>query len=143
MIEGRLRRALLLLAGAVFAMTPLELWLTDHIEETQQLIPFAVCAAGLLAVALVLIRPARLSLMFLRVVMVVAVLTSLLGMYYHLSGNFGFELEIRPNDTASDVLMEALKGANPLLAPGILALAGAVALLAAWQHPQGTPRADS
>jgi hypothetical protein len=136
MTEHQLRRALLILAGFVFAVTPLELWLTDHMEETQQWIPFVVCAAGVVTVALAVIRPGRPTLMLLRAVMVVAALTSLLGMYYHVSGNVGFELEIRPNDSTSDVFFDAMKGANPFLAPGILALAAVIALIALWGHPK-------
>jgi hypothetical protein len=135
MTEHQLRRALLILAGFVFAATPLELWLTDHMEVTHQLIPFAVCAAGVVTVALAVIRPGRPTLMLLRAVMLMAVVTSLLGMYYHVSGNVGFELEIRPNDGTSDVFLDALKGANPFLAPGILALAGVIVLLAVWYQP--------
>jgi hypothetical protein len=104
-------------------------------EETHQLIPFAVCAAGVVTVALAVIRPGRPTLMLLRAVMLMAVVTSLLGMYYHVSGNVGFELEIRPNDGTSDVFLDALKGANPFLAPGILALAGVIVLLAVWYQP--------
>jgi len=136
MTENRLRQALLILAGLVFAITPEELWLTDHMEETEQLIPFAVCVAGIVTVAWVSIRPGRPTLMLLRAVMLVPLVTSLLRMYYHVSGNVGFELEIRPNDTTSDVFFDAMKGANPFLAPGILALAGLIALLATW-HQEG------
>jgi len=131
-----MRRALLILAGFVFAVAPVELWLSDHTEETRQWIPFVICAAGVLTVALALIRPARPTLLLLRSVMTVAALTSLLGMYFHVSGNVAFELEIRPNDTTFDVLFDALKGGNPLLAPGILALAAAIAFIATWYHPQ-------
>jgi hypothetical protein len=47
----------------------------------------------------------------------------LLGIYEHLENNFKFALEIRPNAVLSNVFWESLSGANPLLAPGILALA--------------------
>ncbi|MBL8156945.1 MAG: hypothetical protein JNM70_22415, partial [Anaerolineae bacterium] len=58
-----------------------------------------------------------------------------LGLGLHLLGNTQFEQEIRPSAAAVDVLLEALKGANPLLAPGILALAGLLAIAATTYHP--------
>lgn len=54
----------------------------------------------------------------------------------HIEHNLAFELEIRPNATTGDVFFEALSGANPLLAPGILGLAAIVALAATYYHPQ-------
>ena len=56
-------------------------------------------------------------------------------MYEHIEHNLAFELEIRPNASASDVWLDALKGASPLLAPGVLGLAASLALAATYQHP--------
>ena len=71
----------------------------------------------------------------MQVVMVLNVLGSALGIYEHIENNLGFELEIRPNAAVVDVFIEALHGASPLLAPGILALAGLLALAATYYHP--------
>ncbi len=135
-IEGRLRRALLLLSAFMFGGSLVELWLVDHTGEPVQYIPFVLCGLGLIVVAAVLIAPQRRTLYALRGVMLVVVVGSLIGMYEHLEGNFAFELEIRPGATAGDVVMQALKGANPLMAPGMLAVAAALALLATYYHPQ-------
>jgi hypothetical protein len=59
----------------------------------------------------------------------------LIGIYEHIEHNLAFELEIRPNATAGQVFMEALGGASPLLAPGILALAAILAIAATYYHP--------
>jgi hypothetical protein len=59
----------------------------------------------------------------------------LLGIYLHLKSNFAFELDIRPGAKASEVIMESLRGANPVLAPGVLAYAALVALAATYAHP--------
>lgn len=134
-ILQRLRLFLLVLAGLTCIGTVIELWLTEHLEGTVQLIPFALSGIGLCAILVVLIRPQRGSLLFLRGIMLLMILGSLFGIYEHLEHNLEFELEIRPNAVASDVFMEALSGANPLLAPGILGMAGTLAIAATYYHP--------
>jgi hypothetical protein len=135
MIEQRLRTLLLLLALLLCLGTPLELALTEHWESALQLIPFGLCAAGAVALAITLLRPTRRVLVALRAVMVVLLLGSALGVYEHLEHNIGFALEIQPNAAISQVFFQALAGANPLLAPGVLAAAAAVALIATYYHP--------
>jgi hypothetical protein len=134
-IVYQLRRLLLGLVVATFVGTIIELWLSDHTGEPKQLIPFALCALGLITALAVLIRPQRATILALRAVMIVTAAGSLLGMYFHLKGNFDFELDIRPNATAGEVIVDALKGADPLLAPGILALVAVLAIAATYYHP--------
>jgi hypothetical protein len=134
-VERRLRIFLLGIAGCICAGTIVELLLAEHTETAVQLVPFALCGLGLLAVAAALVRPQRATLIALRVVMPLLILGSLLGVYEHIEHNLAFELEIRPGATASDVWLDALKGASPLLAPGVLALAASLALAATYAHP--------
>lgn len=134
-ILRRLRLFLLALAGLVFLVTPVELWLTEHFDTPVQLIPFVLCALGLIAVVLVLLAPRRGTIIGLRGAAVVIILGSLLGIYEHLANNMAFELDIRPNAVAADVLLDALKGASPMLAPGILAFGALLALAATYYHP--------
>lgn len=110
-IVHRLRVFLLALAGCMCIGTVAELWLTEHIESLVQLIPFVLCGLGLL------------------------VLGALIGAYEHVEHNLAFELEIRPGATPADVWFDALRGASPLLAPGILGLAAVIALAATYYHP--------
>jgi hypothetical protein len=135
LIVQRLRRFLLILAAFICLGTIVELWFTEHFEEPLQLIPFALCIIGFISVLGVLFRPQRRTLLGLRAVMVVVGLGSGLGIFLHVVNNFDFELEIRPNAAAGDVLMDALRGANPLLAPGVLALAATLAIAATYYHP--------
>ncbi|MBL8162639.1 MAG: hypothetical protein JNJ61_11685 [Anaerolineae bacterium] len=132
---ARLRRFLLYLAAFICAGTIIELWLTEHYTEAPQFIPFAMCALGLLMLGWVLARPGRRALLTLRGVMALVAGSSLLGVVLHLVNNFQFELEIRPNAAPTDVIMEALRGANPLLAPGVLLLAALLAWAATVDHP--------
>jgi hypothetical protein len=134
-VEQRLRFFLLAIAGCICAGTIIELLLAKHTETAVQLAPFALCGLGLLAVAAALARPRRGTLIALRLVMGLLIAGSLLGVYEHIEHNLAFELEIRPNATASDVWLEALKGSSPLLAPGVLALAASLALAATYEHP--------
>lgn len=135
----RLRLFLLVLAGMIFAGVIVELALMEHFKEALQLIPFILSAVGLLLVALVLWRPQRRTLLALRWVMAVVALGSLVGMFLHIQNNLSFEMEMRPGSTIADVFVQALSGASPLLAPGILALAAVLALAATYVHPALTP----
>lgn len=134
-ILERLRRFLLLLSALLCVGTVIELLLTNHWEDIIQLIPFALCGLGLIAIMVVLLYPQRLTLLGLRGCMALIALGSLFGIYEHLEHNLAFELEIRPNAVVGDIFMDALAGANPLLAPGILALAAILAVAATYYHP--------
>jgi hypothetical protein len=90
----------------------------------------------------VLRRAERIQLLALRGVMGLLLLGSLLGVYEHLVNNFAFELDMRPNAVWGDVWFQALRGAAPLLAPGILAVAAVVAIAATYAHPALARRKD-
>lgn len=134
-VERRYRAFLLWLAALLFAGTAVELWFVEHTAGWAQLLPFGLSAAGLGVIIPFVYRPGRPGLYVLRGVMGVIALGSVYGVFAHLDGNLGFALEIRPNATAGDVLGEALRGANPLLAPGILCVAAVIAVAATYAHP--------
>ena len=138
----RLRGLLFALAPALFAGTVAELLLAGHTESRLQLIPFALCALGLATVALAWLRPARWSALTLRAVMAVVGGGSLLGMWEHFQGNRGFALEVHPEAGGADLLRAALTGADPLLAPGILAVAALVAISATFATAGGGRRTE-
>jgi hypothetical protein len=121
------------------AGTILELWLTEHMESPIQFTPFILCGIGLIAVTLALLLPQRLTLIALRFVMSLLLAGGFFGVFQHIQHNVAFELEIRPNATIDAVWFDALRGANPLLAPGVLALAAVIALAATYYHPLLTP----
>jgi hypothetical protein len=134
-IEQRYRTFLLLLSGFMCLGTIVELWLEEHTETAVQLIPFILCGLGFLIILWVLFSTNRTNLLILRGTMLLVGLGSIFGVYEHIEHNLAFELEIRPTAAVSDVFMEALKGASPLLAPGILGLAALIALAATYYHP--------
>jgi len=135
LVNHRLRRFLFVLAGFIFIGSVIELVLAEHTQSPVQWLPFVLSGLGLMGVTAVLIWPQRKMIASLRALMVVIALGSFFGIFEHIEHNLEFALEIRPNAVASDVFFEALSGANPLLAPGILALGAILALAATYYHP--------
>ena len=135
-VEQRLRRFLLAVVASIFAGTTFELVLLNHTEELLQWVPFAVSAVGLAAIAAVWFAPRKGTLLTLRWSMILTIVASFVGMYIHFSRNFSFIREINPSFTYIDAIWPAMKGSYPLLAPGILLLAGVLGLAAVWKHPK-------
>ena len=135
LVNHRLRRFLFVLAGFIFIGSIVELALEGHTQSPVQWIPFVLSGLGLVGVTAVLITPQRKTLISLRAVMGLVAFGSFFGIFEHIEHNIAFALELRPNAVLIDVFFEALSGANPLLAPGILALGALLALAATYYHP--------
>ena len=133
-ILRRLRRFLLLLAIVLFTGALVELWLVGHTQDFIQWLAFALAGAGALATLIALFRPGLNSVRVLRVCMVLVVLGSLFGVYEHIAGNIAFEREIQPGASTSRLLSRGLRGGNPLLAPGLLAVAAVLAVSATYGY---------
>ena len=130
----RLRKFLLVLALSLFLGALVELWLIGHTKEFVQWIAFALAGAGALTVMLVLFRLSPATVRVLRVCMLVVALGSLFGIYQHVSGNVAFAREIHPDSSTSQLFWRGLQGGNPLLAPGVLAVAAVLALSATYRY---------
>lgn len=141
--ESSIRKALLVLASVMFAGTLVELWLADHTQEPAQFVPFVLCILGLLALLAVLFRPSRNTLRALQATMLLNIVGGLVGIGLHLAGNYTFEQEIRPNAAANELILDTLKGANPLIAPGLLVFIALMVLIAIYRHPAGRKDARS
>ena len=126
----RLRGLLFGLAVVLFLGTVAELLLAGHTDDAVQLIPFALCGLGLVIVVAAWAHPRRPVLLALRLVVLPVAGGSLFGIAQHFLANRGFAQETRPDASAVTLVREALTGGVPLLAPGILAVAAVVALLA-------------
>jgi fatty acid desaturase len=138
----RLRLFLLVLSAALFVGTLIELWLVNHKQDAVQSLAFVFCGLGLLSTVGVLIRRSTATIRILRACMLLVVLGSLFGIYEHVTNNIEFEREIHPNSSTRQLLMKGLGGANPLLAPGTLAVAGLLAVAASYKHEVGAERDD-
>lgn len=126
----QLGRFLHLLAIALFIGTILELIAAKHYDEPTQLIPFLLCGLGIGLVALAWGRPTVRTIRWLRAVMLVIAAGSVLGVYFHVSGNMEFAREIHPDASLWTLLRAGIQGRDPLLAPGVLAVAAAVSIAA-------------
>jgi hypothetical protein len=134
-VISRLRKYLLALTCAMCVGVVLELWLTDHLKEPLQFIPFALCALCFITALMMLIRPTRLTIWALRIVMLITAFGGLLGSYQHIIGNYEFALETNPIKASTAPLAVAFTGANPPFAPGALGVLSLVALAATYAHP--------
>jgi hypothetical protein len=132
---ARIRQFLLVIAAGVFVMTVTELAFLSHWSETIQLLPFALSGAGLMTLALAYFHPSPRTIDLLRWSMIVIGFCSLIGIYEHMANNLGFQMEIQPNATFQELALSMVEGANPVLAPGILALGAVIGWTAAYQHP--------
>ncbi len=133
-MEARLRGALWAVVAAICVGTPLELLLLEHWGSPIQAVPFALSALGLLAAAAVLLRPGPTTIKASRWAMALVGLGGLFGTWEHLEHNAEFAVEIDSTIGGSALLVEALTGANPLLAPGIFCLAALAGLAATWNQ---------
>jgi hypothetical protein len=125
---GRLRTFLRALVAALFAGTIVELILAGHTESLMQWVPFVLCGLGLLTLAADWLWSTRGTAFTLRAVMAAVACGSLLGVSQHFLGNRDFARETNPQAGAGTILRRSVTGADPLLAPGILAVAAAIAI---------------
>lgn len=129
---GRLTTFLHLLAAALFVGSIGELIAAKHYGSTMQLVPFALCGLGLLALVALHVRPTRSVVLAIRALMVVTAAGSLLGIYEHVMGNLDFVRGVRPHADTMTVIKQTIQGAAPILAPGVLAVAAAITLAATY-----------
>lgn len=133
-ILSRLRLFLLALSSVIFAGTLLELWFVNHREDAVQWLAYVIAGVGLLVTLAVLVFRRPMSVLVLRVVMLLAIAGSLFGVYQHVANNVAFEREIQPNATTKQLIWKGVAGANPLLAPGMLAVAALLSLAATYKY---------
>lgn len=127
--------ALALLAlGAVGTLV--ELLLLKHFEDVWQFAPLAIDAAFLIAIGWLVRSRSTKPVWFLRAVSVVASISALVGIYFHLRANVEWELETTPDMRGLELVREVATGALPLLAPGAMLQLGLLGLLCTWRHPR-------
>jgi hypothetical protein len=134
-IAERFRVFLLSVAAFMCAGIVIELLLANHVQEPIQFVPFVLCALALITIVAVLWKPQFATIWTMRVVMGALVLGSLVGVYEHLQSNWEIVLETKPNLATAEMFWTAVRGAAPLLAPGILVLVALLAVAATYYHP--------
>ena len=138
-ILQRIRTALQALCLFLFVGTCIELVLAKHTEDPAQWIPFVLCALGAIAIVVAWRSPTQGPVLFLRGVMTTLVLGSLLGVYFHVKGNYEFVKETNPDATQSKVITSTLIGGAPLLAPGVLSMIAAIAFISSYSLAKKNP----
>jgi hypothetical protein len=126
------RRAVLLILVLAMVGIFAELLLVEHFEDAWQFVPLVLLVLGLAAVAWHALRPNRASRRTLQGLMIAFILAGFLGLYLHYRGNVEFELEQSPNATRWALFREAIIGATPTLAPGVMIQIGLLGLLYAF-----------
>ena len=128
------QRVLLLIALLTAGATLTELFLLEHIEEWQQIIPLVLLGAAIVSILLLLVTSARWAVQLLRLVLAVCFASALLGIYFHYQANVEFVLERHPRMRGLELFKEAMMGAMPALAPGAMAQLSLIGWLATWSR---------
>lgn len=118
-----------------FVGTAAELWLLGHTESFAQMAPFLVLFGAAAAMAWALARPGPWSLRATQVATLAVAIVGLVGVYLHYRGNVAFELEMDPDRSGWALIREALRGATPSLAPGLMIQLGLLGLAYTYRHP--------
>ena len=131
-----------LLLGIVATLT--DLLLLSHYEDTAQVIPLALLAAALAALAWHGTRPSLSSVRTIQVLMTLCVVAGLVGAGLHFNGAAEFQREIDPS-IAWRPLIRKVAGSQspPLLAPGAMVQLGLIGLIYAFRHPLTTGRPET
>lgn len=134
-ILKRLRVYLLAFSIFVFAGAIFELSFLHHFGEELQIMPFILIPAGIVLAALMLIKPSAKMARIVGIGMWIVFVGGIIGMIVHVSGNLERVLEGGGSASFGQIIASAVGGRNPLLAPGVLSIAAAIALFAIYKYP--------
>ena len=113
-----------------------ELWLVGHFADSNQLIPLAIAAMGLVSIAAVAVRPRALTLRLLQFTMLCYAGAGLIGISMHYQANVATQHETNPALTGRALFWSVVRTpAPPALAPGILVQLALLGLLFTYRHP--------
>lgn len=129
------------IAAALLFMMPgtlIELYLLEHYEDWQQLIPLLCIGSALVLMGILFFRQTKVVTGLFLVAMLTTALSGVYGTILHLQANLEFEQEMKPTAQTWDLLVESLSGALPALAPAsliVLALIGYSYIILIRQRP--------
>jgi hypothetical protein len=127
-----LRRFALALSFLGVVTTPIELALMHHYKDKDQIMPFVFLGLAAIGVGAAWFRPNARVLRGVRVLMILVVLGSGIGMMEHLKANYRDATRGGGNP---NWIEDVFGGFAPLLAPGILAQVGLLGLAFTYKHP--------
>jgi hypothetical protein len=133
-----MRRVLFALLLAGCAGTFVELLLLDHDEDAWQLIPLLLLAGGGALLVWTAVRPGLRTLWAFRIVMMLFVAGSGLGLALHYQANLEFQRDLDPAATTTQVFWKVLAAKTPpALAPAVLGQLGCLGLIYSYRLPVG------
>jgi hypothetical protein len=141
---GLLRAGVLALGAVATAGTAVELATERHWNSAVQLVPWCALVVLAIALGLLAVRPNRRAVTVARVLGVLVVLTAIVGIAEHvqanldagiLNGAYSATWQSLPLTTKLWLAATKTVGPAPPLAPGVLAQAALLTLLATWRHP--------
>lgn len=127
-----LKRLLLLIFLVTLSGTLIELYLLQHYEGTQQMIPLLCIATTLILMLILLYFKNKIVLGLFKITICLSAFSGFYGAFLHIRTNLEFEQELAPTASQWDLFIESLSGALPVLAPFsmiVLALMGYCYLL--------------
>ncbi|MDI1464778.1 hypothetical protein QEZ54_27785 [Catellatospora sp. KI3] len=139
-----LRIGVLCLAAVAAGGTAVELAAERHWDTPVQLLPWAALALLAAALLLLAVRPRPASVRTSRVLAAIVLFLAAIGVWEHVEANFdagwldalhGSGWDSLPTSTRWWYAVAKVVGPAPPLAPGVLAQASLLVLLAAWRHP--------
>lgn len=133
------RRALFYLLCLGILGAGAELLLLEHYEDPWQLAPLIVLGLGLIVLVWCGVTQSRVSVRLLQTVMAVFIVTGIIGLWMHYSGNAEFELEMAPTRSGLSLVWESLRGATPAVAPATMLYLGLLGLVYTGRHPSLVP----
>jgi hypothetical protein len=137
------RRILLVILLVGIPGTAAELLLLGHYDGWQQQIPLVLLTAALAALVWHRVRPGRLPIRVLQLLMLLFIVSGGAGVLLHYRGNVEFELEMYPSTAGFELFRKAIMGATPALAPGTMLVLGLAGLAYTYGHPGSVARGDA
>lgn len=118
--------------------TLVELFLLEHTEGFWQQVPIGLSILGIILLVVSALVRRALARHTMRLAMLLACASGGVGVWQHYRGNVEFELEMYPTLEGFELFREAMTGATPVLAPGVMVTIGMLGLV--WTF---VPRARS
>ena len=119
----------------------LELILLEHYDEYWQWTPYALFGVSTAVLLWYGLTRRPLPIRAFRGLMFVFLAAGAVGIYLHYDGNVEFEREMSPDVLGWALFREAIFGATPALAPGVMVQLGLLGLAYTIRHPALTRRA--
>ncbi|HXG87541.1 MAG TPA: hypothetical protein VNJ02_04325 [Vicinamibacterales bacterium] len=135
-VLATIRRGILAIVGLGLSGMLIELWLINHREDSNQVIPLVVAAAALIVLAWVAIRPGLGILRAMQFMMLTCIGTGILGVTLHFQANAAFQRELDPTIAAGALIWKVVEAtAPPALSPGLMVQLGLLGLVYTYKHP--------